>query len=319
MKSTLVEFLYKSAFFSSLARNDQEALISENIWLLVGFCIVKCQAAQSGYDQYCLLTLSNPNQVEWQQIPYKNDLIRKLLCRIMNEQALSILTNHCKKVEAILGDELMSHPGLYLLTLIFSTDTLIKDGHDWRIFEKEKILSIFNLFVSILTQETEVKEDQWTQVKLKTAIEHLHKMTIMLPKSFREIHIGLIKQPIIQDKNSMRHWLNEQFEIIDQATYQIQHAEPLENFVAKMQESGSQVGLTDKLPAFLKSVGMVEIARSKFILAHKYDSLRMIAKYGNFQDVISMSLLLQGLKDSSYSSYREGALKSYGRQKYCYD
>ena len=319
MKSTLVAFLYKSAFFSSLSRNDQEALIGENIWLLVGFCIVKCQAAQSGYDQYCLLTLSNPNQLEWQQIPYKNDLIKKLLCRIMNEQALSILTNHCKKVEAILGDELMSHPGLYLLTLIFSTETLIKDGQDWRIFEKEKILSLFNLFVSILTQETEAKEEELTQVKLKTAIENLHEMTIMLPKSFREIHIGLIKQPIIQDKNSMQHWLNEQFEIIDQATYQIQHAEPLENFVAKMQESGSQVGLTDKLPAFLKSVGMVEIARSKYILAHKYDSLRMIAKYGNFQDVINMSLLLQGLKDSSYSSYREGALKSYGRQKYIYD
>ena len=106
---------------------------------------MKCQAAQSGYDQYCLLTLSNPNQLEWQQIPYKNDLIKKLLCRIMNEQALSILTNHCKKVEAILGNELMSHTGLFLLTLIFSTETLIKDGQDWRIFEKEKILSLFNL------------------------------------------------------------------------------------------------------------------------------------------------------------------------------
>ena len=174
---------------------------------------------------------------------------------------------------------------------------------------------MYNLFVSILTQETEAKEEDLTKVKLKTAIEHLQKMTIMLPKSFREIHIGLIKQPIIQDKNSMRHWLNEQFQIIDEATYQIQHAEPLENFVAKMLESGPQDGImvTDTLPDFLKSVGLIEIARSKFILAQKYDSLHMLAEYSNFQDVINMSLLLQGLKDSSYSSYQAAAQKFYGK------
>ena len=143
MKSTLVAFLYKSAFFSSLSRNDQEALISENIWLLVGFCIVKCQAAPSGYDQYCLLTLSNPNQLQLHQIPYKKNLIKKLLCRIMNQRASSILTNHCKKVAAILENELMSHSGLFLLTLIFSTEALIKDGQDWRIQGVSSLAVIF--------------------------------------------------------------------------------------------------------------------------------------------------------------------------------
>ena len=181
------------------------------------------------------------------------------------------------------------------------------------VFEKEKILSTFDLFISILTQETEAKEEL-TKEKLKAAIEHLHKMTEMLPKSFREIHTGLIKQPIIQDKNSMRHWLNEQFQIIDLATYQIQHPEPLDNFVAKMMNLApkDEIMLPDALPDFLRSIGLTVIARSKFILAHKYAGLHILAKHTNFQEVINMSMLLQGL-----NSYEAHAQKFYGRIKYC--
>ena len=308
MRSTLMKFLSKTAFFNSIPRHDQEVLVQENLGTLVAFCFLKCQTSQFGYDQYSWLTLSNPTEVDWQQIELKTNPIKKFLDQSMNSESLNKVLRLSTYATDALGHEMMSHPSLILLTLIFNTE-----NWNWIqefISEKKKISSIFNLCVSILAKEAKIGNDEVAQLKL-FGIKHLQEMSKLLPKYYQSNQMmRLSTQPVLQDKDSMKQWLQDQFMIIDQATYEIQHAELIEGVAAKSKEILAGTISHDFMPMFIKSMGLVLISRIKFILARQNGGLQLISSSRDFQNVLGLSVFLQVLRITSMGSMR-GALHDF--------
>ena len=262
MRSTLMKFLSKTGFFNSIRKHDQEVLVQENLGTLVAFCFLKCQTSQFGYDQYSWLTLSNLTEVDWQQIELKTNPIKKLLDQTMNSESLDKVLKLSTEATDALGHEMMSHPSLILLTLIFNTE-----NWNWiqeLISEKKKISNIFNLCVSILAKEAKIGNNEVAQLKLCFGIKHLQGMTKLLPKRYQSNQMmSLSTQPVLQDKDSMKQWLQDQFMIIDQATYEIQHAELIEGVAAKSKEILAGTISHDFMPMFIKSMGLVLVSRIK--------------------------------------------------------
>ena len=105
-------------------------------------------------------------------------------------------------------------------------------------------------------------------------------------------------------------WLQDQFMIIDQATYEIQHAELIEGVAAKSKEILAGTISHDFMPMFIKSMGLVLISRIKFILARQNGGLQLISSSRDFQNVLGLSVFLQVLRITSMGSMR-GALHDF--------
>ena len=307
LMSTLKEFLSKNAFFGSLSIDDQALLVHENLGLLVQFCIVKYQAAQSGFDQYSWLTLSNPTEIELDTIEMKQDPIKKLFMdsSFGDDKLMEIYTQHCQKVEEYLNDGLMSHPGLIILTTIFDIETWNNDVLGM-LTEKKKITNIFNLCVSVLNQDGEINDVNVTKLKLQLAKKQFHEMNSLFPCHFQAGDIlQALKQPITSDKDSLNHWLGEQFSMIDQATCGIQPTDIIYGVAAKQYDIMQGKCDDSFIGTFLKSIGSTFMKRSMHVICNQNAGLAKISKSPDFQKILTLSLALQTLQINSYGSMQE--------------
>ena len=299
-----MKFLSKTAFFNSIPKNDQKILVQENLGTLIAFCFLKYQTSQFGYDQYSWLTLSNPTEVDWQQIELKADPIKKILDQTMTSESLSKFLRLSTEATQTLGHEMMSHPSLILLTLIFNTENWNQHVQGW-ILEKTKISNMFNLLVEILAKEAKIGNGEIVQLKLCFGIKHLQGMIKLLPKHCQSNEMITISiQPVLQDKDSMKQWLQDQFMTIDQATYEIQHSELIEGVAAKSKEILDGTIPPDLMIKFAKSMGLIMVSRIKFIISRQNGGLHLVSRSIDFQNVIGLSLLLQTLRMTSLGTMR---------------
>ena len=315
LRSTLKEFLSKNAFFGSLSIDDQALLIHENLGLLVQFCIVKYQAAQSGFDQFSWLTLSNPTEIELDTIDLKQDPIKNLFMdsSFGDDKLIEIYAEHCQKVEEYLNDGLMSHPGLIILTTMFDIETWNNDVLGI-LTEKKKIANIYNLCVSALNQDGEINDVNVTKLKLQLAKKQFQEMNGLFPTHSQGGDVlQVLKQPVTNDKDSLNHWLGEQFSMIDQATYGIQPTDIIYGVAAKQYDI--MLGKCDDsfIGIFLKSIGATFMKRSMQVLCNQNGGLAKISKSVEFQKALTLSLALQTLQINAYGSMQEALNYFFGK------
>ena len=138
-------------------------------------------------------------------------------------------------------------------------------------------------------------------------------MTKLLPRHYQSNQlIRLSTQPVLQDEDSMKQWLQDQFMLIDQATYEIQHAELIQGVAAKSKDILAGTISHDLMPMFIKSMGLIMVSRIKFILSHQNGGLQLISNSKDFQYVIGLSLLLQTLRMTSMGTMRRALHDFYG-------